>query len=116
MEMDRVSTCWRSAEYLLLEGANGEGVLLIVYVSLRPGTSKQTWAALRRESAQTVRNIRLLPLLYWRSFRSAWGAALAWARAATEDCSRICALVRLAASVATSASRIADWAAEKLEI
>ena len=62
------------------------------------------------------RLFKTLGLPYDRSFKSACGAALAWARAATEDCSRICALVRLAASVATSASRIDDCAAEKLEI
>ena len=41
---------------------------------------------------------------------------MACARAAIEDCSKVCALVRFAAAEATSASRIADCADEKLVI
>ena len=44
------------------------------------------------------------------------GAALACDKAASVDCCRTCALVRFAASKATSASRMRDSAAEKPEI
>src|SRR4051794_40353531 len=56
--------------------------------------------------------------IYWplSSERTACGAELAWAMAAREACCRTWALVRLAASAATSASRMRDSAAEKLEI
>jgi len=46
----------------------------------------------------------------------ACGAALAWAMAATEACCSTWALVRLAASFATSASRIWDSAEDRLVI
>src|SRR5205085_2305006 len=55
------------------------------------------------------------PLTYPLSRAStACGAELAWARAATPACSRICALVRLAASDARSASRMRDSADARL--
>src|SRR5947199_10271396 len=53
---------------------------------------------------------------YASSFKSACGAELACASAATEDCSSTCDLVKLAASAATSASRMRDSAAESLVI
>ena len=49
---------------------------------------------------------------YCKSFRTAWGAELACAMAAIDACCSTCALVRLAASAATSASRMRDSAAE----
>ena len=53
---------------------------------------------------------------YASSLSTAAGAALACARAAIEVCCKVCALVRLAASDAMSASRMRDCAAEKLVI
>ena len=52
----------------------------------------------------------------FNSERTAWGSWLACAMAAMEACCNTCALVRLAACWATLASRICDWAAEKLVI
>src|SRR3954470_3010123 len=51
-----------------------------------------------------------------RSESTACGAEFACAMAAMEACTRTCALVRLAASDATSVSRIRDSAAENPEI
>lgn len=51
---------------------------------------------------------------YWSSFNTASGEEFACAMAAMEACCRTCALVRLAASAATSASLIWLSAAEKL--
>src|SRR5581483_609874 len=111
----RLSTCWRSLEYGLVAGVKLAELMIDLPAPL---LRKKLGRSLLRigPDCQNIRGSPRPPADYWSSFRSAWGAALACARAATEDCSRICALVRLAASVATSASRSADCADEKLDI
>jgi hypothetical protein len=58
--------------------------------------------------------LRLMAEVYCSSFNSACGAELACARAATPACTRTCALLRLAASIARLASLIVDSAAASL--
>jgi hypothetical protein len=65
--------------------------------------STRLWLAARRDYC-------------FSSASTACGSWLACAMAAMEACCNTCALVRLAASAATLASRICDWAEEKLVI
>ena len=79
---------------------------------------KQNWAKTLNRVRPGINDRRTETYgeIYCRSFSSAWGAALAWAMAAIEDCCNTCALLRLAASCATFASRMPDSAAESFVI
>src|ERR1700683_5578912 len=63
-----------------------------------------------------IRSVYAEAYALFSSDRITCGAELACAIAATDACSNTCALVRLAASVATSASRMLDSVAEKFVI
>lgn len=65
----------------------------------------------REQKEDRLRSLKRYVLSKARMF---CGAALACARAATPACNRICALVRLAASVAKLASRMSDSAVVSL--
>src|SRR5580658_4322497 len=91
------------------------GLLVTELVLMETPQTKKTGPFLRKIGPELTLLYRLLPYC-WRSFRMADGAALACARAAMVDCSKVWAWVRLAAAVATSASRMEDSADEKLVI
>ena len=66
--------------------------------------------------SRLARVLALCRAYCFSSARMACGSWLACAMAAMEACCNTCALVRSAASAATLASRICDWAEEKLVI
>src|SRR5579864_5103099 len=111
MATARLSELWRSLANVL-EPVRVVSGLVTELVLMRTPQNKLGRSWLR--SAQQELSFSFP--IYCRSLRTAAGAALACARAAIEDCSKVCALVRLAAAAATSASRIADCAEEKLVI
>jgi aromatic-L-amino-acid decarboxylase len=85
----------------------------VVKAGGREAPQKQSAAISGKRGPRTL-YARLNKRYYLSNERIAWGAELACARAAVPACTRICALLRLAASAARSASRIRDSAAASL--